>query len=184
MASNVESGLRIHNDLNKRLESDDVGYGKIEAILRAETGIKMPINDKNKALMASRLISVLKERGLANYREYARVLNDKNPDDIKELVECLTTNKTEFYREPKHFDLLIRELPRILEENKTAGRREIRIWCAAASTGQEPYTIAITLTESIANLAAWNIKFLASDIDTQVLEKASSGNYIPREYEG
>jgi chemotaxis protein methyltransferase CheR len=184
MLSKMESGLNHHNELNARLENDEIGYGKVEAILRDETGIKMPMNDKNKALMASRLISVLKAHGLKNYREYAQVLKRGNPADLKELVECLTTNKTEFYREPKHFDLLIRELPRLLEENKAAGRRELRIWCAAASTGQEPYTIAITVTESIANLAAWNVKFLASDIDTQVLEKAATGNYIPREYDG
>jgi chemotaxis protein methyltransferase CheR len=184
MVANTASDLEKHKLLNEQLQNDDVGYLKVEAILRAETGIHMPPNDKNRALMASRLISTLKQRGLKSYREYAKLLALGNPADIKELVESLTTNKTEFYREAKHFDLLIRELPRLLTENKAAGRREFRIWCAAASTGQEPYTLAMTLCDNIPDIAQWNIKFLASDIDTQVLQKSAKGVYTEREYEG
>ena len=184
MASNVANNLENHKNLNEQLQNDEVGYQKIEAILRAVTGIHMPINEKNKALMSSRLISILKDRGLKNYRDYARVLSHENPADIKELVEALTTNKTEFFREPRHFEIFVNELPRVLAENKAAGRRELRVWCAAASTGQEPYTIAMSLLENIPDISQWSIKFLASDIDTQVLQKCAKAVYTSREYDG
>lgn len=176
--------LSSHNNLMESLQNDDVGYQKVASILLRLTGINMPVNDKNKALMAARLVSVLSARNLGTYSQYARVLEREEPDDLREFTENLTTNKTEFFRESRHFEIMTQELPRILSENAASGRRELRVWCAAASTGQEPYTIAMTLLESVPDIAQWSLKFLATDIDTQVLKKAASGIYTERELDG
>jgi chemotaxis protein methyltransferase CheR len=176
--------FQSHNELMHSLQNDEAGYLKIAAILLRHAGISMPSNEKNRSLMASRLIQVIKDRKLGGYSDYAKLLNKGNPSDIIELTECLTTNKTDFFREAKHFEILEDQLPRILSENLSQGRRQLRVWCAAASTGQEPYTIAITLQKSVPELNQWDLKFLASDIDTQVLKRAASGVYSKPEMAG
>jgi chemotaxis protein methyltransferase CheR len=88
------------------------------------------------------------------------------------MLDLISTNKTDFFREPKHFEFL-RE--RILPEMVSTKR--IRIWSSACSTGEEPYTIAMTLYEGVQSPAQWDFKILASDLSTRVLAKAAAGTY-------
>jgi chemotaxis protein methyltransferase CheR len=94
------------------------------------------------------------------------------------MINCITTNKTSFFRESHHFDLLRNLLLHPLQLRAAAGQpRRLRIWSAACSTGQEPYSIAIVIRDTITSPAAWDIKILASDIDTDVLARAERGIY-------
>jgi chemotaxis protein methyltransferase CheR len=87
------------------------------------------------------------------------------------MIDCLTTNKTNFFREPAHFDYLARQiLPKRAE-------KRLRIWSAGCSTGEEPYTIGIHLRENIPDIDRWDVRILATDISTRVLEKARAALY-------
>jgi chemotaxis protein methyltransferase CheR len=100
------------------------------------------------------------------------VVADRTGEALVGLIDALTTNYTSFLREPAHFDYLRREaLPRWLS------RREVRIWCAACATGEEPYTIAFTLADALGAAATPEVRIVASDISTRALETASRGVY-------
>ena len=88
------------------------------------------------------------------------------------LLDLISTNKTDFYREPGHFDFL---RDQVIPQMQTT--RTLRIWSSASSSGEEPYTIAMTLADAIPDINRWKIKILASDISTRVLSKAASGIY-------
>ena len=95
-----------------------------------------------------------------------------------QLVNRITTNKTDFYREDHHFKYLAEVvLPELVREKAKSGTKRIRAWSAACSTGEEPYTIAITISEFFASLPGWDVKLLATDLDTEVLTFAHKGRY-------
>jgi chemotaxis protein methyltransferase CheR len=166
---------------HESLAKDVKGFHLLTILLKEISGINLPETDKNIALVASRIYKVLKKNNLASYKALHHAIKAGNEALKVSFVEALTTNKTEFFRESAHFDLLKKFLPQILDENLDAGRRELRVWCAAASTGQETYTLAMTLRESIADLTQWNVRFLASDIDTQCLAKCQTAIYTKSE---
>jgi|JI10StandDraft_1071094.scaffolds.fasta_scaffold215341_1 chemotaxis protein methyltransferase CheR len=143
------------------------------------------ITEKKKELVRSRVQSFIRKSEIESVDELKRELQNSNPTVIQKFVNLMTTNKTDFFRESKHFDYLIYELiPRWKKEKKT----EIKIWCSASSTGEEPYTIAMVLQKYLPKNTSFTI--LATDIDTQVLRKAQNGVYpisksleIPEEYQ-
>ncbi|AKU94042.1 Chemotaxis protein methyltransferase CheR [Labilithrix luteola] len=141
------------------------------------------LRDEKKALVANRLARRIRARGLSTFGEYvAFVRNDSSGDEARELINCITTNKTSFFREPHHFDFLARVMvPEIVERARRTGQRKIRIWSAACSTGPEPWTIALVLREALGSFAGWDIRILASDLDTNVLRTAEEAAYDPRE---
>lgn len=173
-----------NNSTHKTLIEDTRGFQLIAELLKDRAGINLPWSDKNASLMASRLQSILKRQGFERYRELHGAIMNGDSNLLVATIEALTTNKTEFFRERQHIDFLAGNIDSILEENKAAGRREFRIWCAAASTGQEPYTLAMTLKETIENFNLWSIKFLATDIDTKVLKRAVAAGYTDQEAAG
>jgi chemotaxis protein methyltransferase CheR len=128
------------------------------------------LSPAKKPLVSSRLSKRLHEHRLSSYGEYFQVLSGgKNPDEIQIAVDLLTTNETYFFREPKHFDYL---RDKILPQHPAG--RAFRVWSAASSSGQEAYSIAMTLADQLGG-QPWDI--VASDISTRVLEKARSGQY-------
>jgi chemotaxis protein methyltransferase CheR len=135
-----------------------------------------------KPLVASRLAKRVRHYGLASYSEYFEMISAANgQSELQMAVDLLTTNETHFFREPKHFDFL-RQF--ILPKRKPG--KTLRIWSAACSSGEEPYSIAMLLDEVLGN-APWEI--VASDLSMLVLEKARIGLYpmermpeIPRHY--
>ena len=129
------------------------------------------------ALIQARLAKRLRELGLTSEREYLDRLRNDGDDEVVLFLDAISTNFTKFYREPDHFETL-RE--HILEQ-KAAGQRRFRIWCAASSSGEEPYTIAMTL-DPILEGCDW--KILATDISTRVLALAVAGVYGAEEIEG
>jgi len=146
-------------------------FERFRTLIYAESGISL--SDQKKSLLASRLSKRLRDLGLATFSDYYdHVMEDGSREEFTRMLDLISTNKTDFFREPKHFEFL-RE--RIIPELEDAKR--IRIWSSACSTGEEPYTIAITLYEAVRYPAQWDFQILASDLSTRVLAKAASGAY-------
>lgn len=146
-------------------------FQRFRTLIYDESGITL--SDQKRTLLASRLSKRIHELGLATFSDYyERVTKDQTHEEFTRMLDLISTNKTDFFREPKHFDFL-RE--RILPEQAKSQR--IRIWSSACSTGEEPYTIAMTLYEGVSNPTQWDFKILASDLSTRVLAKAAAGVY-------
>jgi chemotaxis protein methyltransferase CheR len=142
-----------------------------------QAGIHM--NPSKKPLVSGRLTKRLNHHGLESYGDYLKLINSDGAER-QIAIDLLTTNETYFFREPKHFEFLAKVIAPELRS-----RPSVRIWCGASSTGEEPYTIAMTLAESLGHM---RYDILASDISTRVLETASKALYpiedaknIPRE---
>jgi chemotaxis protein methyltransferase CheR len=151
-------------------------------LLHAEAGILL--RPGKEALVTARLGARLERRGYRTYADYLAYLDGPTCDREQEvigLLDAMTTNTTEFFRENRHFEVLRKELPRLSREASAEGR-PLRVWSSACSTGQEPYTIAMVLLETLGENA--NFRVLASDIDTQALSEASRGEYSPGDLAG
>jgi chemotaxis protein methyltransferase CheR len=153
----------------------DGDFRRISDLVMATTGIV--ISDKKRAFIYGRLGRRLRALGLANFSEYCRVLDGPDGDAERHvLVNAITTNHTSFFREPHHFDYLATTvLPAIFgRRDGTKGR--LRIWSAGCSTGEEPYTLAMTVCDCMPR-SGWDIKILATDLDTNVVAHAVAGIY-------
>jgi chemotaxis protein methyltransferase CheR len=172
-------------------------------LVHERTGIWL--RDGKQVMLASRLSRRLRHHGLASFADYYAYVQglQNNSEEIRELINCVTTNKTSFFRERHHFDFLANTVvPQIQAAARNGAPRKIRVWSAACSTGEEPYSVAITLLERTqeqpnARTAAqapqapkriglpgcqvgsgsWSIEVVASDIDTAVLEAAKRAIY-------
>jgi chemotaxis protein methyltransferase CheR len=146
-------------------------FQRFRTLIYDKSGISL--SDQKRTLVASRLSKRLGELGLTTFSEYyEQVTNDPSRDEFTHMLDLISTNKTDFFREPKHFDFLREQiLPELVREKR------MRIWSSACSTGEEPYTIAMTLYEGVSDPAQWNFKILASDLSTRVLAKAAAGTY-------
>jgi chemotaxis protein methyltransferase CheR len=151
---------------------DDEVFVKFKELIYREAGIKL--TDLKKALIQARLSKRLRLLGLKSYQAYYEYLMEHFDQEKIEFINAITTNKTEFFRENRHFDF-IRD--RCLPDFESEGRKTIRIWSAGCSSGEEPYTIAITIREFYEGERLPDVKILATDIDTSVLEKAAAGVY-------
>lgn len=151
----------------------DSNFEQLRQIALAHTGIVLGENKRQ--MMYGRLARRIRQLGLGSFDEYCARL-ERDPDsELGELINAITTNLTAFFRENHHFEhLASTALPEILTRN--AGSRRLRVWSAGCSTGEEPYSIAMTLAES-ANLAGWDARILATDIDTNVVQRADAGVY-------
>ncbi|MFS4458570.1 CheR family methyltransferase [Bdellovibrio sp. HCB2-146] len=143
-------------------------------------GVDLPFTPKNHALIRNRIVKLLRRHDLRTYEEYWAMLERGDNTLIQEFISALTTNMTSFYRESNHFDFMAKVMPELMAKHGP----ELRVWCAAASTGQEPYTLAMTVCESLPEAQASRVRLLATDIDLQVLKKASVGTYEEREMQG
>ena len=180
--------MRAHDDVGGvSLVGDsaisDEEFSLIQSLIKAHTGIAL--SEHKRSLVAARLGKRLRALELPSLRIYYDYLT--GPDGAAELenfVNAMTTNKTDFYRERPHFDFLEREVFAALKARAAqTGERRIRIWSAGCSTGEEAYTISLTLCESLGRMLAWDVRILGSDIDTDVLAQASAGIY-PQERTG
>jgi chemotaxis protein methyltransferase CheR len=158
----------------------DHEFNQFQKLIYNIAGINMsPIK---KPLVMGRLAKRLNQHGLRSYGDYFKLIDSGGyPQELQMAVDLLTTNETYFFREPKHFDFLQRK---ILPTHSRA--RPFRVWSAACSSGQEPYSVAMVLANSLGE-SPWEI--IASDISTRVLDKARGGHYsleqtehIPKEF--
>ncbi len=151
-------------------------FSHLAAMLHSETGITL--HEGKATLLYSRLAKRLRALGMSGFGEYRKLLAD--PASGKEerglMVRALTTNVTRFFREPHHFDhLRTTVLPPLLKAAERGGR--VRLWSAACSSGQEPYSLALTILRLLPDVSRLDIKILATDIDASVLAQARLGSY-------
>ncbi|MEH2482753.1 chemotaxis protein methyltransferase CheR [Nitrobacteraceae bacterium AZCC 2146] len=149
-------------------------YEFLRKFLKDRSGLDLSADKQY--LVESRLIPLARKAGLAGIEELVQQIKNGSAAICSDVVEAMTTNETFFFRDKIPFDHL-REaiIPELLQAR--ASRRSLRIWCAAASTGQEPYSIAMCLKEMGAALSGWRIEIIGTDISQQVLEKSRSGIY-------
>jgi chemotaxis protein methyltransferase CheR len=146
-------------------------FGSFQRFIFDIAGITM--SDSKKALVSGRLAKRLQHYGLQTYDAYFRLLSGgAHPDEVQLAVDLLTTNETYFFREARHFDLLRQAAEAALPRLRTGA--PFRVWSAACSSGEEPYSIAMVLADVLGN-APWEV--VASDISTRVLQRARVGHY-------
>lgn len=143
------------------------------------SGVNLPFSSKNEALVKNRMTKLMRRQNVQGYDQLIKKLENPTPQFLNDFVSALTTNKTHFFREEAHFEWFTTYLKDHFKKHQ-----ELRVWCAAASTGQEPYTTAIVMHENLDASQLQRSKFLATDIDLQVLQKASQGIYTEHEMDG
>jgi chemotaxis protein methyltransferase CheR len=150
-------------------------FRKIAAMMHGEAGIAL--HETKATLVYSRLAKRLRALGLSSFQDYcALVAGPDGRDERQKMLAALTTNVTRFFREPHHFDhLRDKVLPPLLAAAKAGGK--VRLWSAACSSGQEPYSAAMTILSLAPDAANLDIKILATDIDPNVIADARTGIY-------
>lgn len=135
------------------------------------------LGDEKRTLVFSRLRPLLREKGFDNFTQLIDFIkSDKSGEAMVALTNRLTTNHTFFMREAEHFDLLMEKVFPWIEEN-FAHEKDLRLWCAASSSGEEPYTLQMLAMDYFENKPGWDTEILATDISEKVLAQASHGIY-------
>lgn len=149
-------------------------FNRLVTFMKTNYGIDL---SKKRQLIMGRLSNTVTGMGMTNFTQYVdHILKVKDPGDIDTLINKLTTNYTFFMREREHFDYLQKTILPWLEQTKR--NKVLSIWCAASSTGEEPYTISMILKEYFGTkFAAWDTRVLATDISQEVLTIAKAGEY-------
>ena len=163
-------------DSRERLSQRD--FARLAEFIQSYSGIRMP---PSKATMVEgRLRRRLQATGIASLKAYCRYLFEDSGLDREAvyLIDVVTTNKTEFYREPAHFDILAdRVLPEIADSRRITNREPLKVWSAACSTGAEPYTLAMVTSEFAQGVFGLHTSIIATDLCTAVLETGLAGIY-------
>jgi chemotaxis protein methyltransferase CheR len=142
----------------------------------AQTDAGIDLCEAKAGLVYSRLTKRLRALQLETFSSYCQLISGRESAERRHMVAALTTNVTRFFREPHHFDHLGENVIKPLAAAARAGA-PIRIWSAACSSGEEPYSIALTILSAIPEAAALNVRVLATDIDPEVLDKGTAGIY-------
>lgn len=155
------------NDKVREFHFTDQDFERIRKLLYEHSGISL--SDAKRDLVYSRVARRLRENSLTTFREYLIFL-DAHEDEWQSFINSLTTNLTSFFREAHHFQLFADHIKKVMH------RKPLEIWCSAASTGEEPYSMAMTMVDLFGSYAP-PVHILATDIDTNVLRKAQEGVY-------
>lgn len=153
-------------------------FRRLSDLIHAECGIKMP--NPKKTMLAARLRKRLRDLGMRSLEEYCEYLfsAEGKERELVKMIDVVTTNKTDFFREPRHFDYLLQTaLPDLVKSYGAGIRRPLVVWSAGCSSGEEPYTIAMVLSEFSERHPSFRFLVLATDISTKVLDKAMRGVY-------
>lgn len=153
-------------------------FDRLSSFIYNECGIKMP--ESKKVMVEARLRKRLKDLEIGSYNEYCNLLFSKsgNNQEITQMVDVITTNKTDFFREPRQFEFLKeRALTELINIDGAGIQKPLKVWSAGCSTGEEPYTLSIVLNEFAQNFPRYTYSILATDISTRVLQKAALGIY-------
>lgn len=156
----------------------DREFRLLRDLIHAHTGIAL--SEHKRALVSSRLAKRLRHHGLKKYSQYYDLLTQQDRDgtEIVEMINAITTNKTDFFRERHHFQFLSDHVfPGLKQAPPHHDSRRIRIWSAGTASGEEAYSLAITVMEGFPHQHDWDIKILATDIDTNALRCAEEGIY-------
>lgn len=162
-------------DNKQKLSDEDFDF--VCKYVYTKSGIVL--SDGKREMVYRRFTRIIRDRHLDSFTDYCKLLKSDSEQEERYFINALTTNLTSFFREEHHFNYLTKhELPRLIKHKS----KRLRIWCSASSTGEEPYSIAMTVKESMQSLLnSWDVKILATDIDSNVLDTGKQGIY---EYKG
>ena len=173
----------LYNDAVRAMSPRE--FDRLSEFIIDHCGIKMP--PAKKIMLESRLQKRLRTLGMGSFKEYCEFLFDspEGNGELVHMIDAVTTNKTDFFREPVHFQFLTETvLPEFLAESGFGNRKNFIVWSAGCSSGEEPYTLAMVLNEYALPHPDFQYSILATDISTRVLEKARSGIYDQHLVEG
>lgn len=172
MASAVSQRSQVASKSSKGdYEFTDKNFRFIVKFIADHAGIVM--SDAKRDLVYGRLVRRLRARKLTSFSDYCKLIESGDAEELEHCVNALTTNLTSFFREQHHFDFLQKELlPALIKKKKS---KTIKIWSAGCSTGEEPYSIAMAVSEMLP--ANWDVRILATDLDSNVVATAQQGIY-------
>ena len=168
-------------DLEREFALGDREFGRICHLVNERTGIK-PTESK-RDLVYGRLVRRIKALRLGGFTDYCDLLSSNSGEEFEHFANAITTNLTSFFREGHHFEHLGGQVIPALRENN-ADTRRIRVWSAGCSTGEEVYSIAITFFEAMPDIETWDVKILATDLDSNVLAAGEEGVYDETRIQG
>ncbi len=172
MMSSMNENKFVRAQMNSDL------FKKLSEFIYTESGIKMPLSKKT--MLEARLQKRLRAMGITSFGEYCNYLFSPEgvANELVHMIDVVTTNKTDFFREPQHFEYLLEHvLPDLINTKGCGIRRPFMIWSAACSSGEEPYTLAMVLDEFSDKAAGFHYTVLGTDISTRMLDKAKNGVY-------
>lgn len=158
-------------------------YDYLRSMLKERTGIELGPTKHN--MVYARLAKRLRKLGMKSFRQYIEFIgSDAGRDELGTTLNALTTNLTKFFRENHHFEHLATTALQEVRARAVSQGRRLRIWSAGCSSGEEPYSTAITLLRSMPDIKQWDAKILATDIDTEMVRRGSEGIYAATALEG
>ena len=165
---------------SKEFKFTNKDFNYIRELVLAKTGINL--SEGKSDMVYSRLTRRLRTLNLNQFAEYLNLLKNEDEGELVHFVNAITTNLTSFYRENHHFEYLSKTLlPKLMKKKSD---RRLRIWSAGCSTGEEPYSIAMVISEIMGKTRNWDIKILATDLDSNVVDMASNGIYMQNKLTG
>ena len=164
-----------------KAKMNDEEFNKLSEFITTNYGIKMPA--AKRVMLQSRLHKRLRELNITSYKEYSEyIFSQKGKEEIINMIDVVSTNKTDFYREPKHFEFLIETiLPEYISRNDRG--KKLKVWSAGCSSGEEVYTLSFVLSDFFAQHSGYDFSLLGTDISTRILKKAIDGIYEERKVE-
>ncbi len=152
----------------------DEDFNALRTLVKTHTGINL--TDQKRELVYGRISRRLRVLDLHSFRDYRELLSDESGKEFAEFCNAITTNLTSFFRESHHFEY-VRDHILVPRLNDAKSSRRVRIWCAGCSSGEEPYSLAMTIRETIPDARGWDIRILATDLDSDVLARGHRGIY-------
>jgi len=171
----METSTAAGRDLKTRsFTFGEEDFAALRELVKTHTGIHL--SEQKREMVYGRLSRRLRALGLESFRAYREILERGDRDELTQFCNAITTNLTSFFREGHHFQYLREQLlaPRAAEAR---GTRRLRFWSAGCSTGEEPYSLAMTIHEALSDVRRWDIRILATDLDTEVLGRGQRGLY-------
>ncbi len=171
----MKTPVNTGREREREFEFGDEDFRSLRDLVREKTGITL--SEAKRELVYGRLSRRLRILNLGSFREYRQLLaGDQGKDEIGDFINAVTTNLTSFFRENHHFDYLRDAFLAPIVAAGARGQR-IRIWSAGCSSGEEPYSIAMTIAENLPDWQRMDIKILATDLDTEMVERGHNGVY-------
>ena len=168
-------------DLTPEYAFTDAHFALLRTLVMRHASIDM--GEVKRPLVYGRLARRIRALELSGFDAYCDLLTREHGAETENFVNAITTNLTSFFRENHHFEYLAETVVPRLQKIK-ATTRKIRIWSAGCSTGEEPYSIAMTVLEALADCERWDVEILATDIDSSVVATAAAGSYPPSRQQG
>jgi len=166
----------MQSGIQREFGFDDHDFATVVKLVKELAGIVL--TERKRELVYSRLARRVRALGLNSFAAYcAHLESPAGKSEIGQMVNAITTNLTSFFREPHHFEYLAKDVLANLVKRGSGTKRRLRIWSAGCSSGEEPYSIAMTVCHALGSNAGWDAKILATDIDTQMVAIALAGRY-------